>query len=329
MWRQTAIFSAPQAHICNFMLFTPSRFFVFPPPLLPALWSFWVFFQVREVVFWEVWDFFVCVCVCVHLRACALFCPWIYKRVPSISSVHRHAEVSVEDRSLSLCASLNCRLVFPIFLPKGKQEHISHICGRSSLLVFPLPFYTCNLHCTSPFHLFTYQKQNRFIMYLCGRITWNISPSVCTMCIGLNVFFFFFQHTSAWSKEITWLVPAWLCVSQLLHRVKKVMSERFSPAGWTASRADTKLCQFWRSFPTFCSILKEQHKWTLCQMSVKPRKKKTKCVRLNPQVYHMLNESGATCAVTGQAGQVKTRHGSFGRGTLILHVHQGTMMGNK
>lgn len=99
----------------------------------------------KGVVFWEVLDFGVCVHVSVHV----LFCPWIYKHVPSISSFHRHAEVSVEDRSLSLCASLNCRLVFPIFLPKGKQEHISHICGRSSLLVFPLPsileIYTARL----------------------------------------------------------------------------------------------------------------------------------------------------------------------------------------
>lgn len=42
-------------------------------------------------------------------------------------------KVSTEDRSpLSLCASPNCRLAFPIFLPKGQQEHISHICERSS-----------------------------------------------------------------------------------------------------------------------------------------------------------------------------------------------------
>lgn len=107
---------------------------MFFSPLLSALWSFWVFFQVRELYFGTFW-----ILVCVHVSVCALFCPWIYKRVPSISSFHRHAEVSVEDRSLSLCASLNCRLVFPIFLPKGEQEHISHICGRSSLLVFPLP----------------------------------------------------------------------------------------------------------------------------------------------------------------------------------------------
>lgn len=106
----------------------------FSSSLFSALWSFWVFFQVRELYFGKFW-----ISVCVHVSVCALFCPRIYKRVPSISSFHRHAEVSVEDRSLSLCASLNCRLVFPIFLPKGEQEHISHICGRSSLLVFPLP----------------------------------------------------------------------------------------------------------------------------------------------------------------------------------------------
>lgn len=47
----------------------------------------------------------------------------------------------------------------------------------------------------------------------------------------------------------------------------------------------------------------------------------------------MLSDSGATCAVTAQAGPDKmerqTRHGSLGRGTLILGDCPGSMMGNK
>lgn len=58
-----------------------------------------------------------------------------------------------------------------------------------------------------------------------------------------------------------------------------------------------------------------------------------KSMRLYPQVYHMLNESGATCAETTQAGPVKmgekTCHGSLGRGTLILRECPGSVMGNK
>lgn len=129
---QTAIVFAPQAHVCNSVLFSPSPFVPF---LLSAVWSFWVFFQVRGLYFGKFW---ILERKRVHVSVRVLFCPRIYKHVPSISSFHRHAEVSVEDRSPSLCASLNCRLVFPIFLPEGEQEHISHICGRSSLLVFPL-----------------------------------------------------------------------------------------------------------------------------------------------------------------------------------------------
>lgn len=126
---QTAIFSSPQAHICNFMLFTPSVFF---SPLLPALLSISVFFQVRKSYFGKFWVRGVCLQACVPR--------FVHGSISmSLPYLLFTDKVSVEDRSpLSLCASLNCRLVFPIFLPKGQQEHISHICGRPSLHHFSL-----------------------------------------------------------------------------------------------------------------------------------------------------------------------------------------------
>lgn len=96
----------------------------FLPPSSSSL-KYFGLLSSEEVVFREVLGL-----GCVPASVRASLCPWIYKHVPSISSFHR--------QGLSLCASLNCRLVFPIFLPKGQQEHISHICGRPSLHHFSL-----------------------------------------------------------------------------------------------------------------------------------------------------------------------------------------------
>lgn len=115
------------------------------------------------------------------------------------------------------------------------------------------------------------------------------------------------------------------------HCVQKVMvSERFSPVSWIANRGNLytyKPCQlFWKSnfFPTFCYMLKDQH-----SAQVKKSVKK----RLNPQLYHTLNESGGCiccdCRSRPSQNGRKTRHGSLGRGTLIIHDCPGSMMGNK
>lgn len=101
-------------------------------PLLPALLSISVFFQVRKSYFGKFWVWGVCLQACVPR--------FVHGSISmSLPYLLFTDKVSVEDRSpLSLCASLNCRLVFPIFLPKGQQEHISHICGRPSLHHFSL-----------------------------------------------------------------------------------------------------------------------------------------------------------------------------------------------
>lgn len=63
------------------------------------------------------------------------------------------------------------------------------------------------------------------------------------------------------------------------------------------------------------------------------RGKKKNGVRLNPRVYHTLSESGGCvccdCPSRPSQNGRKTRHGSLGRGTLIIRDCPGSMMGNK
>lgn len=69
---------------------------------------------------------------------------------------------------------------------------------------------------------------------------------------------------------------------------------------------------------------------TLPDASAAEEKKR---VRLNPGVYHTLSESGGyvccDCPSRPSRNGRKTRHGSLGRGTLIIRDCPGSMMGNK
>ena len=93
----------------------------------------------------------MCVCVCVCVCVPCFVHGSISMSLPYLLFTDK---VSVEDRSPpSLCASPNCRLVFPIFLPKGQQAHISHICERPSSFFPSLAFRALNLHSPSSFNI--------------------------------------------------------------------------------------------------------------------------------------------------------------------------------
>lgn len=156
-------------------------------------------------------------------------------------------KVSVEDRSpLSLCASPNCRLVFPIFLPKGQQAHISHICERPSSFFPSLAFRALNLHRPSssnisPFiYFYLAPAESAHGVHMSSRYTKHFPCFWCTTCMGLD--FFSLLITPAVGVKTS---PGWFFLHDAVffsaaalesmkahHCVQKVMvSERFSPAG--------------------------------------------------------------------------------------------------
>lgn len=130
------------------MWFTPSRYFLYFSKLSDF---FGVFFQLK--IFWE-----VCFCEQGFVHGS------ISMSLPYLPFTDK---VSVEDRSLlSLCASSNCGLVFPIFLPEGQHEHISHISETPSLFFPSLAFSSC-LHwvwLNIPLSTFIHQKEDCSMM---------------------------------------------------------------------------------------------------------------------------------------------------------------------
>lgn len=153
-----------------------------------------------------------------------MFCPWIYTHVPFISPFHRQGLSGRQISPLPLCL---CCLAFPIFLPKGHREHISHI----SRLFFSL---AC-LHLTALVQFFTHQKQNCSTTCTHSHITLGVPLFSCS-----SDFCFPPYHTSGW-YEVVWSLPPagrrvfqrfHLKVRKCDHRVHKVMvSERFSLVG--------------------------------------------------------------------------------------------------
>lgn len=151
------------------------------------------------------------------------------------------------DLLLPRWASPNCRLVFPIFLPKGQREHISHICSRPRPPSHPprrLAFHTLHFHCpsfTHPMHIFlSTKKQNHSGVY----VTWSISSR------GFFKFLLFLLITppvgvkkptrlvSAWRRNFFQLLAylkVWKC--NCVKKMKIMESLRFfPPVGWIANK---------------------------------------------------------------------------------------------
>lgn len=106
-------------------------------------------------------------------------------------------KVSEEDRSLLfLCASSNCGLVFPISLPEGQHEHISHISETPSLF-FPLScllfMFTLGMdkHPTFNFH-----PSKGGLLHDVYTL-YDVLSFSCTTCMSLNCF-----STSSLCKEV-------------------------------------------------------------------------------------------------------------------------------
>lgn len=111
---------------------------------------FGVFLLVRELYFGNLGIWSVCVCV-------ALFCPLVYKHVPSISSFHRQGLCGRRISSLPLCLPKLSSSLSNLPPQRPRREHIPCIRGTVRLapyfhrLAFPPLEYTLpHLPSTSP-----------------------------------------------------------------------------------------------------------------------------------------------------------------------------------
>lgn len=162
----------------------------------------------KGVVFWEV-SGFMRMCLWARARPCAMFCPWIYKHVPSISSSHRRGLCGRQISPLPLCLpKLSSSL--SNFSSLKANKNTFHTSVRE-LIFFPPSLPSIHAHpLTSPFH---FQSIKSRIAPLCvyGATLHEVFSHFCVQGAWVWISFPSY-HTSRWCKEVTWLVSVWRCI---------------------------------------------------------------------------------------------------------------------
>lgn len=155
-----------------------------------------------------------CVCAWSHMHA--VFCPWIYKHVPSISSFHRQGLGGRQISSLPLrLPKLSSSLSnFPPQRPT--RTHFTHLWGDRIIFFLSLPpvllISTAHLPPASSFHLFIYHEQNHSAVVALHEAFSHFPEQQAWIWISFSPY-----QISSWCLELTWLLPACFCIFQLLH----------------------------------------------------------------------------------------------------------------